>query len=135
SGRLRNAARRVRARGTLPMTRLRGSRGGVAPSPEGWQGMRPLQQRRAFVTGASSGIGAATGRMLVEAGARVALVARNGEGLADVARRLDGRATSHACDVRDERQVPRAVRDAAAALGGLDLVVPAAGLGRSAPAE
>ena len=80
--------------------------------------MRPLQQRRAFVTGASSGIGAATARMLVEAGARVALVARNGEGLADVARRLDGRATSHACDVRDERQVARAVRDAAEAMGG-----------------
>ena len=96
--------------------------------------MRPLQQRRAFVTGASSGIGAATARALVEAGARVALVARNGEGLADVARRLDG-ATSHACDVRDERQVAHAVREAAEAMGGIDLVVSAAGLGRFAAVE
>ncbi|OLE77237.1 MAG: hypothetical protein AUG02_02370 [Chloroflexi bacterium 13_1_20CM_2_70_9] len=93
-----------------------------------------LAGRRAFVTGASSGIGAATARALVEAGARVALVARNGEGLADVARRLDG-ATSHACDVRDERQVARAVRDAAEAMGGIDLVVSAAGLGRFAAVE
>jgi len=94
-----------------------------------------LAGRRAFVTGASSGIGAATARALVEAGARVALAARNGEGLADVARRLDGRATSHACDVRDERQVAHAVRDAAEAMGGIDLVVSAAGLGRFAAVE
>ena len=93
-----------------------------------------LAGRRALVTGASSGIGAATARMLVEAGARVALAARDGDGLADVARRLDG-ATSHACDVRDERQVARAVRDAAEAMGGIDLVVPAAGLGRFAAVE
>src|SRR3989442_9304991 len=94
-----------------------------------------LAGRRAFAPGASSGIGAAPARALVEAGARVALAARNGEGLADVARRLDGRATSHACDVRDERQVAHAVRDAAEAMGGIDLVVSAAGLGRFAAVE
>ena len=94
--------------------------------------MSALAGRRAFVTGASSGIGAATARALVEAGACVALAARGGEALSEVARELSASAKPFICDVRDEADVARAVRDAVAALGGIDLVVPAAGLGRFA---
>jgi NAD(P)-dependent dehydrogenase (short-subunit alcohol dehydrogenase family) len=74
-----------------------------------------LDGRRAFVTGGSSGIGAATVAALCGAGARVVAPPR-GE-----------------CDVRDARSVAQAVARAARELGGLDIVVPAAGLGRFAP--
>ena len=94
-----------------------------------------LAGRRAFVTGASSGIGAATARALAAAGAGVALAARDGPALEKLARSLGGRATTHRCDVRDERAVARAVGDAAEALGGIDIVVAAAGIGRFAAVE
>jgi len=97
--------------------------------------MSVLAGRRAFVTGASSGIGAATARALAEAGACVALAAREGDALGRVMRGLSGSAKAFVCDVRQEREVARAVQDAAAALGGIDLVVAAAGLGRFGRAE
>jgi NAD(P)-dependent dehydrogenase (short-subunit alcohol dehydrogenase family) len=77
--------------------------------------MSALAGRRAFVTGGSSGIGAAAVAALRGAGAAVVAPPRG------------------ACDVRDERSVVAAVARAAGDLGGLDLVVPAAGLGRFAP--
>jgi NADP-dependent 3-hydroxy acid dehydrogenase YdfG len=97
--------------------------------------MSMLAGRRAFVTGASSGIGAATARALAEAGACVALAAREGHALERVTRELAGNAKAFVCDVRQEGDVARTVRDAAAALGGIDLVVAAAGLGRFSRAE
>jgi len=76
-----------------------------------------LAGRRAFVTGGSSGIGAATVAALADAGACVAAPTRV------------------LCDVRDADSVTRAVDAAARDMGGLDLVVAAAGLGRFARAE
>ncbi len=88
-----------------------------------------LAGRRAFVTGASSGIGAAAARALADAGARVALAARDRAALEVLARELPG-AVATPCDVRDERSVNAAVTSAAEALGGIDIVVTAAGVGR-----
>ena len=88
-----------------------------------------LAGRRAFVTGASSGIGAALAGALAAAGARVALAARDRPALEALALELPG-ALAAPCDVRDERSVDAAVEMAADALGGLDLVVTAAGVGR-----
>jgi NAD(P)-dependent dehydrogenase (short-subunit alcohol dehydrogenase family) len=86
-----------------------------------------LAGRRALVTGASRGIGAAVARRLAGGGARVALASRSGDDLG-----LDG-ALGLACDVRDPAQVDAAVARAVDAFGGLDLVVANAGVGMYGP--
>ncbi len=88
-----------------------------------------LRGRCAFVSGASSGIGAATARALAAAGARVALAARDGDVLDAMARELPG-SVATTCDVRDDGSVVDAIDGAVRSFGGLDLVVTAAGLGR-----
>jgi NADP-dependent 3-hydroxy acid dehydrogenase YdfG len=76
--------------------------------------MAALDGRRAIVTGASSGIGAATARALEEAGARV-----------HTGSRRDGN-----LDVTDAASSQHFVEEALADLGGLDILVNNAGLAR-----
>lgn len=92
-----------------------------------------LEGRRALVTGAASGIGAATARLLVAQGARVALLDRDGERLGAVGKSLDSLVLE--ADVCDEQAVVRAVGQATDALGGLDLLVNNAGAGNLARFE
>jgi NADP-dependent 3-hydroxy acid dehydrogenase YdfG len=82
----------------------------------------PASDRKALVTGASSGIGAATARALAEAGAEVVLVARRRERLAEVAKDCPG-SRAIALDLRD----PRATEKELAGLE-VDLLVANAGL-------
>ncbi|MBJ7518384.1 MAG: SDR family oxidoreductase [Solirubrobacteraceae bacterium] len=82
-----------------------------------------LQDRTAFVTGASRGIGAAVARQLHAAGARVALASRSGDDLG-----LDG-ALGVVCDVTDRESVSAAVEATVGRFGGLDIVVANAGVG------
>jgi 3-oxoacyl-[acyl-carrier protein] reductase len=86
-----------------------------------------LQGRVALVTGASRGIGAAVARALHEQGVRLALASRSGSdlGLPDTFAR--------AVDVRDAAGLERFAADAAAALGGLDILVVNAGVGAYGP--
>jgi NADP-dependent 3-hydroxy acid dehydrogenase YdfG len=79
-----------------------------------------LDGKTAVVTGASSGIGAATVRALRAAGMRVAAGARRAE-------RLDGD-VNLPLDVTDPASCERFVGDAVERLGGLDVLVNAAGL-------
>lgn len=88
-----------------------------------------LAGRCALVTGASSGIGRATARALTAEGARIALAARDRTSLESLARELPG-SLALACDVTDAAAVAATVASVAEGLGGLDLVVAAAGLGR-----
>ncbi len=83
---------------------------------------QPLADRRALVTGASSGIGAATARALAAAGAEVWLVARRLERLQALASEL-GRAHAVALDVCDAA----AVQERLAGLP-IDILVDNAGL-------
>jgi NADP-dependent 3-hydroxy acid dehydrogenase YdfG len=83
-----------------------------------------LEDKTAVVTGASSGIGAATAHALAEAGARVAVGARRVEQLPD----RDG-LYAFDLDVRDEASSERFVERAVADLGGIDILVNNAGLG------
>jgi 3-oxoacyl-[acyl-carrier protein] reductase len=77
-----------------------------------------LTDRRFLVGGASRGLGAAVARALAAEGARVALAARPSEDLVAVAAETDG--TVVAADLSSPDGPAAAVRDAVAALGGLD---------------
>ena len=85
-----------------------------------------LRGRRVLLTGASSGIGAAAARRFAEQGAELALVARGREGLervAAVAGEHDVAAHVLPVDLTDRAAAAEAVDEAAARLGGLDVVV------------
>ncbi len=87
----------------------------------------------ALVTGASSGIGAATARVLAAGGAKVALLARRADRLDDVKSEIEsagGAAVVVAADVTDSGQVQRAVDTIIAEWGRLDILVNNAGLMR-----
>jgi 3-hydroxy acid dehydrogenase/malonic semialdehyde reductase len=84
--------------------------------------LAPLERKTAVVTGASSGIGAATARALAGAGAKVAVGARRGEQLAEGVFALELAVTAQpSCE--------RFVDQVLAELEGIDILVNNAGLG------
>jgi NADP-dependent 3-hydroxy acid dehydrogenase YdfG len=95
-----------------------------------------LAGRVALVTGASRGIGAAVARRLAAAGARVALVARDKEALATLAREIGHGAAGLACDVRDTSALTRALDQLPELVGAApDIIVNNAGAFMLAPAS
>jgi len=91
----------------------------------------PLAGAVALVTGASSGIGAATARRLAAEGAAVGVVARRRERLDEVVRAIGdrgGEALAVAADVTEPGQAEGAVQATVDGLGRLDVLVNNAGV-------
>ncbi len=92
-----------------------------------------MKPRTAIVTGAASGIGAATVTELAARGYRVACVDRNGPGVRAVAAAAGAQHLAIELDVTDEVLLVAAFADAAKALDGLDALVTSAGVAEMTP--
>ncbi|MFQ5570140.1 MAG: SDR family oxidoreductase [Rhodothermales bacterium] len=93
-----------------------------------------LQDRVAFIAGASSGLGLAAAEALVREGCNVAMCSRNEAGIAAAARRVQEitgvaaeRLLPLACDVTDEAQIEEAIRRTVERFGGLNILITNAG--------
>lgn len=87
-----------------------------------------IENRTFIVTGASSGIGAATARMLGERGANVVLAARRTDKLEDVAKDLnDNRVLVQQTDIAEAKDCERLVKQTLETFGQIDGVVANAG--------
>jgi 3-oxoacyl-[acyl-carrier protein] reductase len=89
-----------------------------------------LTGKVAVVTGGSRGIGHAISQMLADAGAEVALCARDGDKAREAAGALGEGAQGYACDVSVPAQVERFVDAVEQDLGRIDILVNNAGVTR-----
>ena len=91
-----------------------------------------LQNAVAIITGASSGIGAATALQFASQGARLSLWARTSERLEAVADSAKARGASEvlalSCDIREEAQVVAALAETLRCFGRIDILINSAGL-------
>ncbi len=81
-----------------------------------------------MITGASRGIGAAAARVFADSGANVALVARGGDAIADLAGELGEKAVAIPCDVSRYWEMAQAVQNCITAFGRVDVLINNAGV-------
>ena len=96
-----------------------------------------LQGKKAIVTGAGRGLGRAIALELAARGADVACWDVNEEGLKETARLVSEKGSRAVCRVMDitkTADIPEAVAEDVAELGGLDILVNNAGVNRPVPA-
>ena len=88
-----------------------------------------LDGKVAIVTGATGGIGEATAKLFLELGAKVMLVARSPDKLAETKQRLDGHGEFDGAiaDSTDEAATAAAVAKTLERFGGLDILIANAG--------
>jgi NAD(P)-dependent dehydrogenase (short-subunit alcohol dehydrogenase family) len=91
-----------------------------------------LANKTAFITGGASGLGLATARNFVAAGANVLLYDLNSEALEQAAGEFGGKAAWHAGDVVDEAAVKDAIAKARSRFGAIHVNVNSAGIGSAA---
>jgi 3-oxoacyl-[acyl-carrier protein] reductase len=92
-----------------------------------------LAGRVALVTGASQGIGRACALKLAQAGATVAVAARNHEKLAELSTHITaagGTSGAFALDVADEEQIKATIKSILAHFGKIDILINNAGITR-----
>lgn len=87
-----------------------------------------LTGKTALITGASRGIGAETARVFAAAGARVALLARSADAIAELAGEIGPQALAIPCDIARYWEVEQAVQACVDTHGGLDILVNNAGV-------
>jgi len=90
--------------------------------------MTELAGKVALVTGGSRGIGRSISEQLAAAGARVAVVARNGAGAEAAAAEIGAEHRGYGCDVADGAAVDALVKQVEADFGSLDILVNNAGV-------
>src|SRR3954470_16854699 len=98
----------------------------------------PIKGKIAVITGASSGLGAATGRYLANRGAVVLLGARRSERIEALSDELKGngaKALARTTDVTDRAQVKALVNAAVERFGRVDVMLNNAGLMQQSPLE
>jgi NAD(P)-dependent dehydrogenase (short-subunit alcohol dehydrogenase family) len=92
-----------------------------------------LEGKSAVVTGSTKGIGRAIAEVLLEAGARVAVSARDEREVAaagkDLSRTHAKRVLAYRCDVRREEDVSALFEETEHAFGGVDILINNAGVG------
>src|SRR5689334_16384170 len=100
----------------------------MQPEQQDWL---DLSGRVAVVTGAGSGIGAAIANGFAKAGAKVAILDRDGEAAANVAARIvaiGGNVIAFTCDVTRQDAVGAVAGEVKARLGSADILVNNAGI-------
>lgn len=95
--------------------------------------MQDLTGKVAVITGASSGIGEATARLLAKEGVSVVLVARRKDRIDALAAELGGSALAIATDVADLAAVQAMIAQVEARFDGIDLLFNNAGMGINGP--
>ena len=93
------------------------------------------QSLRIWITGASSGIGEAAAEALAHAGHKVFVSARNAQKLEALCARHPERMAHASCDVTDAKSVAEAFETVTARWGGIDVLIPNAGIGYFDPLE
>lgn len=95
-----------------------------------------FENKTVFITGGSSGIGAACGVQFAREGARVVLAARHEDRLAEAVKAVEAegaQALAVQCDVTNRASIDAAVARAVEKFGGLDVVLANAGFGVNGP--
>ncbi len=94
-----------------------------------------MSKQRVLITAGATGIGREIARAFVESGASVFVCDINRIALANIAEEIPGVLTGH-CDMSSRSHIERMVPEAAAALGGIDVLVNNAGIaGPTAPTD
>lgn len=97
-----------------------------------------FRDKAVLITGGSRGLGLEIARLLAKEGAYISLVARNASTLEFARQELDEvghRVLTIPCDVRNQKEVERAVRETVSSFGPLDVLINNAGVIQVGPFE
>ena len=97
--------------------------------------MGRVDGKKAFITGAASGLGRATAHMFAREGAQVVIADINEEGAQKIAQEIGAQAHAVALDVSDEKQWQTALNQANEMMDGISILVNNAGIGGGGTVE